>query len=296
MKLLVTGGTGFIGATLIRHLRESGHEVGAVVRRTSMRQHLLAADGVRLVVVDGSTNQLVDVVGAERPDVVVHLASCFLVQHAASDIDALVEDNVRFGLQLLEAMRAAGVRRMVSAGTYWQRFERDTYRPVNLYAATKQAFEDLAAYYVDAERFAITHLYLYDVYGPGDQRPKLLQHLIKSMQTGETLDMSPGEQRLDLVHVDDVAAAFIAAAERLCAAKAAGHEQFAVSSGAPISLRELVRLLSDVAGRPLPVRFGGREYRAREVMTPWNAGRPVPGWRPRIGLKDGLASMLHAHV
>lgn len=296
MNVLLTGGSGFVGRRLIDCLLARGDRVTAIVRETSQARQPLAAGGLRVQVHNGTTARMLDIVAAEQPDVVVHLAARFLVHHTPADIDSLVDGNIRFGLQLLDAMRAAGVRRLVSAGTFWQHFESDGYRPVNLYAATKQAFENLVAYYVDAEGLVASHLRLYDVYGPGDERPKLIQYLLECARSGQPLDMSPGEQLLDLVHVDDAVAAFARALDRQVSGEADGNEVFAVSSASLISLRELVRVMGEVAGRPLPVNFGGRPYRPREVMRPWRGGIPVPGWEPRVALHDGLRELLASCV
>ena len=74
----------------------------------------------------------------------------------------------------------------------------------------------------------------------------------------------------------------------------AAMETFAVRSGESHRLRDVVAALADVAGRPLPIVWGGRPYRDREVMIPWVNNVPVPGWRPLISLREGLASVLWA--
>ena len=291
MKVAVTGGSGFIGRRFVAHLSGRGDTVVAIVRRPPAA----AIAGGRECLYDGTLRHLASVLTVEQPDVVVHLASRFIVQHAPEDIDELVDSNVRFGLQLLEAMRLANARHLVCAGTFWQHFNSAAYRPVNLYAATKQAFEDVCAYYVDAEGFTATHLRLFDVYGPGDERPKLMQYLVECARSGQSLNMSPGEQYLDLVHVDDVVTAFARAVDRQAAGEATGSEVFAVSGGQRVTLRELVSRINRIVGRPLNVTFGGRPYRPREIMQPWQ-GDGVPGWTPRLTLDEGLREMLGARV
>jgi len=108
---------------------------------------------------------------------------------------------------------------------------------------------------------------------------------------GEELAMSPGEQLLDLVYIDDIVAAFLLAAERLQAGQVVGHERYAVSSGHPLRLRDLVGLYAKVTGRSLPIEWGGRPYRPREVMVPWNTGAVLPGWAPKVGLVEGIRLM-----
>jgi len=237
---------------------------------------------------DGSTADMIRIVGESRPDVVFHLASLYLSQHSPEQVEPLVRSNILFGLQLLEGMARNGVRRIVNAGTGWQHYEGREYSPVNLYAATKQAFEDLAAYYVDSGRVEAVTLLLFDTYGPDDPRPKIFRLLLDASASDKSLAMSPGDQLIDLVHVDDAASAFRSAGERLLEGSVHGHERYAVSSGNPISLRNLVEKIVRAAGLNVEIIWGGRPHREREVMVPWDKGSPVPGWKAEISLDEGL--------
>ncbi len=100
--------------------------------------------------------------------------------------------------------------------------------------------------------------------------------------------MSPGEQLIDIVYIDDAVDAFIIAAERLLNDKVEHYEDYAVSSGSPIKLRDLVKIYEEVIGRELPIEWGGRPYREREVMVPWNKGKRLDGWKAKVHLKDGI--------
>jgi len=151
-------------------------------------------------------------------------------------------------------------------------------------------------YYADAEALSVVTLKLYDTYGPGDRRGKLVSRLAKMARDGSPLAMSPGEQLIDLVHVDDVVNAFLIAATRLHAGKVIGMEDYAVSSGRPRTLRNIVALIERCAGAPLKIEWGGCPYRFREVMVPWSNGAPVPGWSPKIGLEEGIKTMLADNV
>jgi nucleoside-diphosphate-sugar epimerase len=220
---------------------------------------------------------------------VFHLASLFLAQHQPQDVDALILSNVLFSTQLAEAMVANGVRHMVNTGTSWQHFDNQDYNPVNLYAATKQAFEDILAYYADAGMLKVVTLALFDTYGPNDPRRKLVALLRDLARTGQALAMSPGEQLIDLVHIDDVVDAFLLAAQRLPSQPTA-YARYGVSSGAPMTLRAFVGVFERVAGTSLAIEWGGRPYRPREVMTPWQAPA-MEGWQARIRLEDGLRAI-----
>ncbi|MCL0069470.1 hypothetical protein M1N85_02030 [Dehalococcoidia bacterium] len=82
------------------------------------------------------------------------------------------------------------------------------------------------------------------------------------------------------------------AAERLQAGLVYAHESYAVSSGQPISLKELVRTYEQVIGKEVPIQWGGRPYRPREVMVPWNKGDKLPGWEPRVALSEGISRVV----
>jgi len=203
-------------------------------------------------------------------------------------VEGLVASNILFGTQLLEAMDQSGACCLVNTGTAWQNYENQAYDPVNLYAATKQAFEDIARYYVQARGQRMVTLRLCDTYGPNDPRPKLFALLKRALATGEVLVMSPGEQLIDLVFIDDVVEAFRLAGERLLRDEAAAAEIHAVTSGSPITLKGLVARFAEAVGMPLSVCWGGRPYRPREVMAPPRLFGPLPGWQAKVSLAEGL--------
>lgn len=288
-RALITGATGYVGSSLAARLHREGWEVHVVTRAGSSLDALASLPGLVVHQHDGTTSGMIELVGKANPGVVFHLASLFLAQHQPQDVDALIRSNVLFSTQLAEAMAANGVRYLVNTGTSWQHFENQAYNPVNLYAATKQAFEDILAYYADAGMLKVTTLALFDTYGPNDPRRKLVALLRDLVRTGQSLAMSPGEQLIDLVHIDDVLDAFMLAAQRLPAQPVA-YARYGVSSGTPMTLREFVAVFERATGARLAIEWGGRTYRPREVMTPWQAPA-MEGWQARIRLEDGLRTI-----
>ena len=287
-RALVTAGTGFLASHLVQLLCVEGWEVHVVARTVA---HAPKQAGVITHTWRGTTHDMIHAVRASRPHVVFHIAGLILAQHTPDQVATLVEANVLLGTQLLEAMASEGVSRFVNAGTSTQYFHSDTYRPASLYAATKQAFEDILAYYVDAAGVRAITLALFNSYGPGERGGKLLSLLLHCLRTGETLSLSPGEQLLDLVHATDVARALLRAAELLEEPAQPASSLYTVSGGERVSLRELVAMLEQAAGRKLSIAWGGRPYREREVMRPW-AGKPLPGWTARVHLAEGLRELL----
>ncbi|MGE3780901.1 MAG: NAD-dependent epimerase/dehydratase family protein, partial [Pirellulaceae bacterium] len=241
---------------------------------------------VRRYVFDGQIPPLANYLRDHGIQLVFHLASHFLVEHHPEDVGPLVASNVLLGTQLLEAMRLSECLLLINTGTFWQHFQ-DASEPVCLYAATKTAFEAIVRYYASAHTLRAITLKLFHSYGPDDPRPKLFSVFRRAALSDEPVDMSPGEQLIDLVHVDDVVSAYLVAAARLCEGAVSGWESYAVSSGNPLPLREVARIYEQATGVALNIRWGGRPYRSREVMVPWR-GEVLPGWRPTISLACGL--------
>ena len=232
------------------------------------------------------------IVTAVQPALVVHTATKFIAEHRHDDLGPLVDANLRLGLELLDAMSAAGCTALINLGTTWQHFHGEEHTPATLYAATKAAFEPLIRYYVSASALRACTLELPDTYGPGDRRGKIVAALFAAGRDGRRLSMSPGAQHLDLLHIDDVLDAIELTASRVLEDTGPGYNRYALSSGATISLRELVRLVGSVSGVTIDVEFGARAYRAREVMDPWRGGPPLPQWSPRVTLEAGLRRLV----
>jgi nucleoside-diphosphate-sugar epimerase len=293
MNIFLTGATGFIGSRLAMRLVAEGHEVALLVRPGSDRTPITeCANRLAVHVYDGTLASLVGALEEERPEVVVHVASLFLAQHRPEDVECLVASNIDMPSKLLEAMRLAGVRSFVNTGTSWQHYRSATYDPVNFYAATKQAFEEILTYYVEAHEFQAVTLKLFDTYGPGDTRPKLFSLLRRTALSGGVLRMSPGEQLIDLVYIDDVTDAFVGALNLVGTVDR--HATFAVSNPERCTLRELVRIYGEIVGRTLDIDWGALPYRPRETLVPWTTGRRLDGWMPRVSLEEGIRRMEQA--
>jgi nucleoside-diphosphate-sugar epimerase len=255
---LITGATGFIGSHLARRLVKDGWTVHAVVRSSSNHDLIHdIEDAIYFHIYDGTIDSMQGIFAESRPDIIFHLASLFLSQHQPQDITALIQSNITFGTHLVEAAVANDCFQFINTGTSWQHYENEDYNPVNLYAATKQAFEDILKYYVEAQGLKVITLKLFDTYGPDDPRPKLMNLLKRAAETGETLEMSPGEQLIDLVHVDDVVEAFCLTQGLIDEMDGSLMKDYGVTSSDPRSLKEIVFKIENELGKKISVNWGG---------------------------------------
>jgi nucleoside-diphosphate-sugar epimerase len=287
---LVTGASGFLGSNLVRRLVAADWKVHVLGRASTSFETLANIRQQIHVHRLDSSSTLKHILADSQPDVVFHLASFFIAEHNPDQVRQLIESNVLFGAELLEAMSETGCRKVVNTGTAWQHFQDSSYDPVALYAATKQAFEDILLYYRSARAFHAVTLKLFDTYGPADPRPKLFTLLRSAAREKKRLDMSAGEQRLHVVYIDDVIDAFLLAAEGLTCQNLISGD-FVVDSASALTLRELVQIYSETIRTSIDVNWGGKPYRQREVMVPWSKGQRLPGWSPRIGIRQGIRLM-----
>jgi nucleoside-diphosphate-sugar epimerase len=292
---LVTGATGFVGSHVARRLVGNGWSVHLLVRDQSKLTPInKILDSVTLHWHNGSTEGMFDIMKAAHPDIVIHLAALSYVNYEPSDIVPMLQSNVIFGTQLAEAMVSNGVYQLINTGTYSQHFENKPYSPSCLYAAAKQAFEDMLTYYTEATPLKVITLKLFDNFGPDDPRSKILNLLHKSAKENKPLAMSPGEQFIDIMYIDNVVDAYEVSANRFLTGLAGKNEVYAVSSEKPIRLKDLAKTYENISGHQLQIQWGSRPYREREAMVLWDQGKPLPGWKVKITLEEGIRKFINS--
>jgi len=288
-KAIITGATGFVGSNLCKKLLGNNWDVSIISRPTSNYSSLgHLVNNIDIFEDNGDIESLINYFDDQNAEVVFHLAAMFLSSHNPDQINALVDSNIRFGLHILEAMKFTSTKILINTGTSWQHYNSDNYNPVNLYAATKEAFEKILKYYIEAEKLRVITLKLFDTYGDSDERGKIISLLNQYSGKEEALNMSPGYQVLDFVHVDDVTNAYVRAYEYLMENPNVKEMEFGVGSGRAVTLRKLVQLIEQTTNQKINVNWGERKYRKREVMNIWKNYNKLPNWECQISLEEGL--------
>jgi nucleoside-diphosphate-sugar epimerase len=279
-RALVTGGTGFVGGALIRHLRETGWSVAATRRADGDGS---AADGVAWYGLTGSDVR--SVVDRAAPDAVFHLAAHQARSRTPADVEAFLDANIALGVRLHDAVvgrrTAAGSDVVIVSAMSFFQFRDGAPSIHSLYASSKQAYAVLADYYRQAEGVDSRQVVLYDNYGPADPRPKLVPQLLQAARAAAPVTVGPLEQPLNLLHVDDVAAGLIAAA-------APGEASVTtVRAAATTTVGDVVAAVAKAAGHPLDIEV---DETRRVSDLPLVAGEwPTPrAWEPAWTLESGL--------
>ena len=288
-KCIITGATGYIGSHVLKYLLSRGWDIHVIADPRfgydNIKDILSQIDVFEYC---GNVIALCDYFKTVNADVVFHLAAAVITNYKPEQVPILIQSNIQFGAEVLEAMRYSDTRLIVSTGSYWQNYNNNDYNPVDLYAATKEAFEKIVQLYVDAWEFRHINLRLFDVYGEDDKRPKLWNTLREIAGTERSIAVSPGEQKLDLIHINDVCTAYEAAYRLLEENKDVKNRAFGVRTGKQYTLKAAIKMLQEILGKPINVVFGAKEYKPREVMVPCESYPFLPNWKASIPLEDGF--------
>jgi UDP-glucuronate 4-epimerase len=263
MRVLLTGGAGFVGSHLAERLLVDGHEVVIYDAFTkhyapdAKRRNVAGAleyPGCRLIEGSVLTEQrLASVLHGGETDVVVHLAAVTGERVSLDDAKASVETNIVGTLNVLERCVEEGVRRFVyvsSSAVYGFRREGPcketdaTDRPLSPYAATKKAGEALCALYHHTHGIECTCVRLFSTYGPRQRPDQAILRYARAMAAGEPVRLAgDGSNVVDLVYVEDAAAALAAAVQRV-----KGFEVVNAGTGREVSALSLVERLGAALG------------------------------------------------
>ena len=325
-KILVTGSAGFIGFHLCRRLLADGHEVlgldnfndyydvGLKEARTRILSESSSFTLHRIDLADSSS--VSELFEGEKPSHVVNLAAQAGVRRSLTDPHTYINSNVVGFLHILEGCRYYGVEHLVfasSSSVYGLNTSMpfsvhdNVDHPLSMYAATKRSNELMAHTYAHLYGVPCTGLRFFTVYGPWGRPDMALFLFARSILAGEPISVfNNGDMRRDFTYVDDIVegvvralgqpAAGSPAFDAACpdpAISSAPYRVFNIGGSHPVDLMEVVRLLEKELGREatieyLPMQAGD----IRETCADAQDLERVTGFRPQVGIEDGLAAFV----
>lgn len=297
MRVLVTGGAGFIGSHVVDRLLTAGHRVAVVDDLSSGRRDQVDPRA-RLYTLDIRAAELAEVFARERPEAVCHHAAQVDVRRSTVDPRLDAEINILGGLNLLDCALRAGVRKLVYASTcavygepdYLPVDEAHPIRPLSPYGVSKHAFEQYLFACAAEQGLDYSVLRYPNVYGPRQDphgEAGVVAIFTGRMLGGEACTINgDGEQARDFLFVGDCAEANL-----LALGEAGSRATLNLASGTLTTINALYTRLASLTGFSQAARHGpakpGETYRIHQSAE---RARAVLGWQPRVGLDEGLAA------
>jgi len=290
-RVLLTGASGFIGRAAINPLLGAGFEVHAVARH--------ALPGVSEVTWHEA--DLLDeraikaAVAAAGPSHLLHFA--WYAEPGKYWTSVANVDWLRASLVLLRAFHESGGRRAVMAGTCAEyEWSADAYseggsplRPATLYGTCKNALQEVLAAFSRQTGLSTAWGRIFFPFGPHEHRSRLIPSVACSLLEGRVAECTPGEQVRDFMHVDDVAAAFVA----LLASDVAGAVN--IGSGSGVRVKDIVRSIGGQIGHSDLIRLGARPMPAGDppsIVANVTRLQNEVGWRPSRSFETALSDTL----
>lgn len=292
-RILLTGGTGFLGTALARYWLVQGHTISILSRSDAVPERLADISHSLAMIKFDSHSEIVAAVQSFKPEVIVHTACDY--GRNGGPIRHLVDANVGMGLSLIDAVLNSSLSQVcfMNAGTVLD-------ASTNHYALSKAQFSEWGRAISNDKPGQLTFadLRLQQIYGPGDDQTKFTTYIIRSCRNNiARLPLTAGEQMRDFIHVDDVVRAF----DTILGARhdLASYEQIDIGSGEAVRICDFAKLAKQLTEADTVLDFGAVPYRRNEAMfCEANTDRlRQMGWSPVYGdLRSGLRQMLDADV
>jgi nucleoside-diphosphate-sugar epimerase len=295
MRVLVTGATGFVGASLTRRLVNSGKEVHVFTRQTTDLWRIKdILKRVRRYDVDLRDADKVETYVADiRPTVIFHLAT---FGGFSSQVDSanILDSNFKGTAHLLRACEKTGFDCFVNTGSsseYGMKMspmaEIDRLEPLGDYGVAKAAATLFCRSEAIRKGLPVVTLRLFSPYGPWDDPKRLIPYVITSLLKGEAPELSTPSSVRDYVYIDDVLEMYLKLSENFVAP----GDIINVGSGSQSSIGEVVSLLAEIVGNGMEPASGTLESRKNEPEK-WVAdigkAKALTGWEPSTLLESGL--------
>lgn len=306
--ILVTGGSGFIGAATVGRLAARGDRVIAFDLAESPRLKAHRERHRDVSFEPGELTewpQLAEAFRRHKPDAVIHCAAIVGVVNSLASPIATMRVNVEGSLNVLAAMRLFGVSRMVNLSTeeiygHFSKPKIDEAHPcfpVKPYGISKFAVEQLARDIAERDGLSVIHVRTCWVYGPGLPRPRVPKTLIEAALANRPLHLeSGGDFCVDHVYIEDVVDGILRALD----ARSPSHDVYHIATGEAPSLREIVAIIrelvpnADISVGPGNYAFAAGIEAVRKGALDITRARTDLGYAPRYDIRAGIAAYMRA--
>ena len=307
MKILVTGGAGFIGSSLIEELLKKGDKVTCVDNFSDYYDVLFKKENIRrlknkrlrvLNIDIEDRARLMRLLKGFHFDKVVHLAARVGVRNSLKNPDLYIKTNVTGTLNVLEAAREMGVKDVVFAGSSSvygndepipSKEDAPCLKPLNPYAMSKRSAELLCYTYHMIYGLNVTILRFFTVYGPKG-RPDMSPYIFtQSLLTGKKINLNgDGRATRDFTNIKDIVRGIT-----LALAKPFGYEIINLGASRPVSIKKFISVLEKITGKKAKIKYlPSLSGESRNTYADTSKAKKLLGFESKITLEAGLTEFV----
>lgn len=285
-QILITGGAGFVGSNLIKHLMGKKCQILVLDNFYTGKKEFIPSE-VEFINVDIRSREIKDIITNFKPDIIIHLAAIHYIPQCNKNPEETFDVNVMGTRNVLEASESIPFFFASSAAVYppfKDPLSENVVGPMDVYGKTKLVGEDLVKHNQNAiiGRF-------FNVYGPNETNPHVIPEIIEQIRCGnKKIELGNLTPKRDYIHVDDICEAIISLL------KNDKSDTYNIGTGTEYSVNDLVNIIAEVMNEDVSIIQDKKRMRSVErenLLADISKIRGI-GWKPRINLKEGIKKTL----
>ncbi|GIP08632.1 NAD-dependent epimerase/dehydratase family protein [Paenibacillus macerans] len=291
MRILVTGGTGFVGSHLVKGLLDDHHHV-IILKRSFSDTYRIDSILNKSVSYDIDKIAINNVFANECIDVVIHAATSYGGNESLSE---QIESNVVFPMKLLENAIEHKVQGFINTDTFFNKPAHQNYNYLSSYSKTKRYFLELADIFRGKGDTKLINARLEHVYGPNDNPNKFTINTITQLLNNiPSLELTLGEQKRDFISIDDVTSAYRYIINNLHLFSDF-YNEIEIGRGVSVSIRHFIESAHFLTNSSTQLLFGALPYRESEIMDSYANTSKLKemGWSWNDGIEEGIKKIIN---
>ena len=275
-KILITGGTGFIGAHLVQNLKNN-NKIYLIVRKK-----IKSSDKNVKKVFFKNYYDLNLKLKKIRADIVIHCATHYVKNHNYNDVEKIISSNILFGNILLENLKKMHAKKFINFTTVWENYNGKVGNAGNLYSASKQSFKNIIKYYaVLNKNIKFYDLFISDTYGKNDKRTKLVNIIKKKISTKKKLLLISKKLSINLTNIQDIISAV-----NIILDKKIKPGSYLLKNNKNYFLGDIIKQIS--LRKKLKIKW----MLKKKIIEKFYSIKKLPMWNPRFSSKKKLIQFI----